>query len=175
MKLRFVEGGGWDSKVIRWDTRCRWSHVEAFYGDYTVGAMLKDGVARRALTDPVYRRAVAYQIVEINTTVQANKIFDDFNQQQIGKPYDVRAIIGFGMGERDWRNPSAWFCSEDQVRALELAGIVQLPDDIPMWRITPRDVWLLLAGKVQLLNAATHQAMMLGNSNLVSFCPVVTA
>lgn len=147
MKLRFVQGGGWDSKIIQWDTRCRWSHVEAYYGGTTLGAMLKGGVQRRPLTDPAYRRAAAFQIVDIVATPEQNKIFDDFNVGQLGKPYDWRAIASFGLGSRDWTLDDSWFCSELQVRALHRAGILQLPFDIPVCRITPRDVWLLLAGK----------------------------
>jgi hypothetical protein len=64
--------------------------------------------------------------------------------EQDGKPYDWRAILGFGMGERDWRVPDSWFCSELQARALEVAGILNFPADVPMWRITPRDLWLLV-------------------------------
>lgn len=32
-------------------------------------------------------------------------------------------------------------------RALEVAGLLTLPKDIPVWRITPRDLWVLLAGR----------------------------
>lgn len=147
MKLRFVEGGGWDSKIIRWDTRCRWSHVEAFWDPYTVGAMLNGGVKKRTLDDSSYFRATAYQVVEIAADPAAERIFWNFIWSQVGRPYDWRAIASFGLGSRDWALDDSWFCSELQVRALQLAGILNLPLDIPVCRITPRDVWLLLAGK----------------------------
>jgi hypothetical protein len=153
MILRFVEGGGIDSRVIRYTTRCRWSHVEAMGGNtdnppnMTYGAMLKGGVKWRFVTDPVYHHAVAVETVNIAASSDQEAAFWAFLAEQEYKPYDVRAIVGFGLGERDWREEDSWFCSELQVRALEVAGLVKLPDDIPVWRITPRDVWLLLAGR----------------------------
>lgn len=172
IQLRFVQGGGWDSKVIRYDTRCRWSHVEAFYGDRTIGAMLNGGVRARQLNDDSYHKAISYQVVTIAADSFAEDAFNSFLHQQIGKVYDWRAIVGFGLGERDWRHEDSWFCSELQLRALELAKILVLPADIPMWRITPRDLWILLAGKCIL---AKGSRMMLGLQVAVSFATPVAA
>jgi hypothetical protein len=151
IQLRFVEGGGWDSKVIRYTTRCRWSHTEALSedGQKTFGAQLRGGVKWRLLADKCYRQATAYQTVQIPVAAEQYTRFWQFLTAQDGKPYDWRAILAFGMGNRDWRLPDAWFCSELDARGLELAGIVVLPKDIPVMRIDPRDLWVLLAGKGQ--------------------------
>ena len=166
MKLRFVQGGAWDSRLIEYTTRCRWSHVEALYDDHTLGAMLVGGVRFRSLKSPQYKHAVAYQVVEIAASPLTESHFDGFLEQQIGKPYDWRSILAFGLGQRDWRNPLAWFCSELVLRGLEFANIVQLPADIPMTRITPRDLWMLLAGKATLLPSG---ARLLAESASVTF------
>jgi hypothetical protein len=146
--LRFVEGGGWDSKLIRWDTRCQWSHVEFFdeARHQTLGAMLKGGCKYRDLSDPVYKHVVSTTFKHISCTPQQYELFYDFLQSQIGKPYDWRAILSFGLGNRDWREEDSWFCSEWQLRALEVASILTLPPDIiQVSRLTPRDAWVLSA------------------------------
>lgn len=148
LTLRFVEGGGWDSKIIRWDTRCKWSHVE-FYDEFTgvtLGAMLDGGIKRRMLCDSEYRHTVSDSYLDIHVTPYQFTNYKRFLDCQLGKPYDWRAIVSFGLGQRDWREDDSWFCSELQARGLEVAGILKLPDDIPVWRITPRDLWVLVAG-----------------------------
>lgn len=148
MKLRFVEGGGLDSKVIRYTTRCRWSHVEALSGDEsrTFGAQLAGGVQWRSTKDPVYGGVVAFDCYELEASADQEAKFWNFLAAQNGKPYDWRAIVSFSLGTRDWREDDSWFCSELQARALEVAGFLTLPTDIPVWRITPRDLWVLVAG-----------------------------
>jgi uncharacterized protein YycO len=148
--LRFVEGGGWDSKVIRWDTRCHYSHVECLDpagASVTYGAMLQGGVKRRAFGDPEYKGAVNFKVVGIGATEAQQDAFYQFVFSQLGKPYDWKAIVSFGLGERDWRSPNSWFCSELMVGALEAAGMLQIPNDMPSWRITPRDAWMLVGVK----------------------------
>lgn len=148
IKLRFVEGGAWDSKIIRYDSRCRWSHVEVLSedGSLTFGAQLQGGVRWRSVKDACYNRALNYQVIELLATPAQHKAFWDFLLAQNTKPYDWRAIASFGLGERDWRENDSWFCSELQTRALECASLIHLPEDIPVSRITPRDLWVLIAG-----------------------------
>ena len=151
--MRFVEGGQFDSLVIRYATRCRWSHVEAIstgfharsFNGMTFGAMLFGGVGWRSQNSAAYRGVVGYELKTIRATADEESAFWEFLFAQDGKPYDWRAIVGFGLGERDWREADSWFCSELQARALEVAGLLRLPKDVPVWRITPRDVWLMTA------------------------------
>lgn len=42
----------------------------------------------------------------------------DFHRAQLGKPYDWRAIVDFGI-QRNWREDDAWFCSEEGTTAIE--------------------------------------------------------
>jgi uncharacterized protein YycO len=147
IKLRFVQGGQIDSKVIRWDTRCLWSHVECMWTDKTTfGAMLKGGVCERLLSNRNYKDVTATEVWEIQCSAGQENAFHDWMRRQNGKPYDWRAILSFGLGSRDWRAEDSWFCSELVSRALEVAELLKLPKDIPVNRITPRDVWVLIAG-----------------------------
>lgn len=143
--LRFIEGGKFiPSGIIEYATRCQWSHVEAIGAEGTFGAQLRGGVIWRRLHDNAYRGAKNVEICTLDCTGPQANLFWNFLLDQLNKPYDWRAIVGFGFGRRDWREDDSWFCSELQVRALEVAGLLKLPADIPMWRITPRDLWLLV-------------------------------
>lgn len=151
--LRFVSGGGWDSKVIQWHTCSQWSHVENYDGMHaeTFGAMLDGGVKWRKLDDAQYKNAVAIKIFPLQVSDLEYKLYRDFLREQNNKPYDWRAIVSFGFGgqtfhPRNWREDDSWFCSELICRALEVAGVLKLPQDIPASFVTPRDVWALIAG-----------------------------
>ena len=143
--LRFVQGQAWDSHVIEWGTRCRWSHTEAVMNDRdTLGAMLHGGVKVRSMSEPCYGNVKASETWAVPAAPGQVGAFWGFLDAQIGCPYDWRAIVSFGLGERDWRAPGAWFCSELQARALEVAGVILLPKALPVERITPRDVYMLI-------------------------------
>lgn len=153
--LRFVSGGGWDSKIIRYRTRSKWSHVENYdpLTAETYGAMLKGGVTHRSLLDEQYAKATDTKIVSLKLSDEEFLLYQRFLVEQFGKPYDWRAIAGFAMGERkfpfyprNWREDDSWFCSELICRALEVAGVLKLPEDVPSCFITPRDVWAFTAG-----------------------------
>ncbi len=65
----------------------------------------------------------------------------EFVRSQLGKPFDKQAMYAFlrdraGIPKtgRDWRDPVAWFCSEVQVRGLEVGGL------FPYRLIQPKDV-----------------------------------
>lgn len=67
------------------------------------------------------------------------QVFYKFVGDQIGKPYDKGAIVRLALGtaakllpERDWHNERAWFCFENCMGALAAAGIVNLPDGLPV-------------------------------------------
>lgn len=70
-----------------------------------------------------------------------------WTRAQVGKPYDWSAIAGFvwrdGRPEkRDWKNQSAWFCSELIEAAFSEVYAPLLQDSGVYNRITPRDLLL---------------------------------
>ena len=58
--------------------------------------------------------------------------------QQIGKPYDWRALFGF-LFHRDWTEPDSWFCSELVAWSAQQGGARWFRSDA-LNRITP---WLI--------------------------------
>lgn len=129
---------GW---IIRFGTRCSWSHVDAVLPDgRLLGARIKGGVQIR---EPGYAHFAHTQRVMIETDL-STAVYEQLHTQ-IGKPYDWRAIAAFIFGDRDWREEDSWFCSELQLWAVEQAGFFPKPISIPSDRLSPRDQWLLLS------------------------------
>ena len=146
IRLRFVRGSAWDSRVIEYQTRAWCSHAEAVWDlRETLGAMLNGGVLVRSVDDRAYRGVVRAETWAIPCQGPQAEKFGTFLDNQIGKPYDWRAILSFGLGERDWRAPDSWFCSELQAAALEAAGLLTMTPCLPVSRITPRDLFMLVS------------------------------
>lgn len=151
MIIRFVSGGGWDSRLIEWGTDCEWSHVEAVRGSQTFGAQLKGGVKWRSFLDPCYSGLVKSIEVKIDCPSLQESRFWSFMAAQAGKDYDWRAIPAFVPGlrwtarGRTWRDDDRWFCSELVLAALEDANLVRIPDDTAITSYSPRDAWVILA------------------------------
>jgi hypothetical protein len=85
-------------------------------------------------------------VVHVPATPDQTDKFYAFLRDQIGKPYDDKAVIGLGLG-RDWRSPDSWFCSELDAAALCACGIFppHLADELN--HVTPRDLLLILSGR----------------------------
>lgn len=79
--------------------------------------------------------------------------FNNFLQGQIGKPYDMEAILGFAVG-RDWRNPNAWFCSELIAAALESGGWFPFGLATPANKLDPDDLLLATSARADVRLAA---------------------
>jgi len=152
LALRFVRGTGLDSKIIEWETRAWTSHVEFAYRndeggfDRTFGAQLKGGVLWRLVSDPCYADVVRTETWEIEIGYDQKMRLYEVITETMGLPYDWRAIIAFAFGERDWREPDSWFCSEWASMMLEKLGVAKFPQKVPFDRITPRDVYLIFTG-----------------------------
>jgi hypothetical protein len=91
-----------------------------------------------------YARFTRKLVVTIATDTANAQSFDTFLRAQLGKPYDLRAIIGFALG-RDWRESDSWFCSELVAAALETAKIFPYRLATPANKIDPDDLLLALS------------------------------
>jgi hypothetical protein len=152
IRIRFVTGNDFISNAIRIGERDGWAtHTEAFVDGAWVGAHIDGGVEARP---PGYDRATLTRelIVDLETSPATAEAFEMFLAEQIGKPYDTTAVIGLGFG-RNWREPDSWFCSELIAAALEACGYLpklSAPDN----HISPRDLLLVLSGRVAIPDAA---------------------
>lgn len=122
IRLQFSRQADLVSDVIAWFTQGEFSHVDAIvYNDLLVGARTDHdpGVHARSSNYAVWAKKTVF---DIPCTLEQFIRFNDFLLDQLGKPYDHVAILGFVFG-RDWKQPDSWICSELQAAALEYAGI----------------------------------------------------
>lgn len=133
LRIRFVSGKGWDSRLIEWYSRCEWSHVEILHDHNngleteTFGAQLKGGLRWRDTTDPCYRGVRAVEIWEIPITDDQAQMVHQLTSAAWGASYDWPAILSFVLGPRlRLHLDGAYTCSAFIVgvlRALQLAVI----------------------------------------------------
>jgi hypothetical protein len=167
IRLRFVTGKSWISAAIRAGERDGWcTHVEAVMPDGTLlGAHLDGGVqARPAGYDKAEMTRELFveikdpyapdEIVRVggNGKLARENVFHDFLRAQVGKPYDTEAVLGLGVG-RNWRTADSWFCSELIAAALEACGYLPRLSAADN-HISPRDLLLVLSGRVSIPDAA---------------------
>jgi hypothetical protein len=112
------------SAAIRYGTHSKYSHVEAITDDHKrLGALSKGGVQIR---DYDYDKFTSELQLSFWVTSQQHRIFWDFLNNQVGKPYDKWAIAAFiipSIRKEDWRDNSHWFCSELIGAAEEQIGL----------------------------------------------------
>ena len=127
VKLRFVRGMDFSSRVIAWFSSGHLSHVDAVLPDGTLLGARADiikGIPTGVQERPAGYEKVALEIVmEIPCTALQEVAFYRFLRSQRGKPYDRTAIWAFAFN-RDWHEADSWICSELQTAALEAAGIL---------------------------------------------------
>lgn len=144
--VRFVAGTGIASAMISRHTYGFWaSHADAIMPDSRkIGAEF-DGVKARA-ADYDKGQITKELVLELKVPSQTARQFYSFLEAQIGKPYDFSAVAAFAA-VRDWQQPDSWFCSELIAAALLECGYLR-PLAAETNKITPRDLLLILSGKV---------------------------
>jgi hypothetical protein len=150
IRIRFVTGNDPISVGIRAAEYGFWAtHAEAVMPDGTLlGAHVDGGVqARPADYDKgKFTRDLIVPIAVDDATAQ---VFHAFLSSQIGKPYDIEAILAF-VARRDWQRPDAWFCSELVAAALVACRWFASPLATEFNHITPRDLLLIISGRVNI-------------------------
>lgn len=122
--LQFVGSGGPINWIIKTRTNSGISHVDVVLANEDLlGSQLheKDGDGVR-IREPNYKKFDKIIRVNLQVTDEQYNKFWEFLLQQVGKPYDLMAIIGL-TAHRNWRETDSWFCSELVSAALEYAGI----------------------------------------------------
>lgn len=150
--LRFVTSNSPVSFGIRAAEYGFWaSHVEALMPDGTLlGAHVDGGVlARPRDYDRCEFARDLFVSIEMEPAMAA--AFYAFLRAQLGKPYDMEAIMAF-VARRDWQDQGAWFCSELQAAALAACGWFANPLATEFNHITPRDLLLIVSGRVNVNN-----------------------
>lgn len=135
--LQFAAEDGITAEAIKLYERGWPSHVDAIMPDGSLlGARIENGVAIRK---PGYVKFARTELIRLPAGEGIASVFYGFLRQQLGKPYDVKAIIAFAL-PRDWRDPRAWFCSELIAAALEQSCFFPHRLSSPANEVTPRDL-----------------------------------
>lgn len=158
IQIRLVWGYDAVSLLIRageHDGDCP-THAEAVMPDESLlGSHFIGGVMIRPKgydASPVTAPPLRDLVVALDTTPDQEDAWWAFLRAQVGKPYDVTAIAGLALN-RDWRAADSWFCSELMAAGLEACGYVGKLSSTDN-HISPRDLLLVLSGRVPVAEAA---------------------
>lgn len=146
IRVRFVRYTDLSSLAIRFFTYGFWAtHAEAILPDgRMVGAHFEGVVVKPpGWDDGCFSREL---VLELDVKPATADRFHRFMLDQVGKPYDFSAVLSF-VARRNWHSPDRWFCSELVAAALMKCGYLR-PLAVEANRISPRDLLLILSGKV---------------------------
>jgi hypothetical protein len=127
IKLQFVRERGPMPGLISWWGGGRFSHVDTVLDD---GRLLGARNDRRGgcprgvqVRPPGYTDFIIREVMAVPVTVEQKAAYLDFLRNQVGKPYDSRALWGF-VFNRDWHRADRWICSELVAAGAEQARII---------------------------------------------------
>ena len=120
------------SRFICWAQRCNYSHVEALFNGYSIGARTK-GVKK--YTD--FSHMINVRHMTIVCSDEQYRRFQEYLECKIGERYDWRAYLGF-MFFKNTHSSNRWFCSELILEAFNHAGM-SVVMNTPSYFCTPRD------------------------------------
>jgi uncharacterized protein YycO len=107
--IRFVDGGYWSHCGIITEDGMNVTH-----------ATMQKGVIRQSLTK-LQLDFPNHTIIDV--PVEDEDAAQAWLLQQVGKPYDFGALLGFVFDRGpDWSDDDKWYCSEMALMALLLAG-----------------------------------------------------
>jgi hypothetical protein len=140
--LAFYQGKSLVSRLIRWFTWSRYSHVAWLCRDGSViEAWHRGGVQRHQSLAEVHTPGTRVEIFKVLTheghelnNLQLGAI-EQFLAKQIGNRYDFWGILGFLTRAR-MEAHNAWFCSELVFAALRSVGVLPL-ERVAACKVTP--------------------------------------
>jgi hypothetical protein len=165
IKLQFSRSTENVSKLIAWACRSPFSHVDYVMDDGNLlGASdsphapyIEGNPSGVAIRPPDYQPFAIRRVASIYVPARVETRFAELMRSQLGEPFDNRAMHAVFQPDnshiRDWKDESAWFCSELKAWGLEEAGALDVPPLISKNRVTPADLLLIISHLVS--NAET--------------------
>lgn len=157
IKLQFSRSTENVSKLIAWACRTPFSHVDWVMEDGNLlgasdspNAPYLDGnPGGVAIRPPDYQPFAIRRIAHIYVPARVEARFAELMHSQLGEPFDSQAMHAVfkpdNSGSRDWRDSSAWFCSELKAWGLEEAGTFDVQPLVSKDRVTPADLLLMVS------------------------------
>jgi hypothetical protein len=167
IKLQFSRSTELVSLLIAKACRSQFSHVDAVLEDGNLlgasdspKAPIIEGNPRGvAIRPPDYQAFAIRRIAHIYVPTRVEARFNDILRSQLGEPFDNTAMHRVFNSEPDpeqnWKDASAWFCSELKAYSAEEAGVFDVPPIITMNKVTPNDLLLMLSHLI--VNAETFR------------------
>lgn len=152
--LQFVSTADFGSKVIEWFSAGQVAHVDAVLEDGRLLGARSEAIG--GAPPGVQIRTANYEdfsvVVRAVLPAPADMVakFYELTRAEVGKPYDEEGIIAFIFG-RDWRDDSAWFCSELVGAMLERCGYFPNPLATPANKLTPSGLLLACSARVPIV------------------------
>lgn len=128
------QGKGFVSRLIRWQTRSKYSHVSIEIDGINYEAW-QDGVIKRRW-DEGHRPGTKVTVFEVKGHPVPALVLKAL-KAQLGKGYDYRAVARF-LTRRKVQLDSRWFCAELVAWCLAYGGVVL--QHLPPSYLSPRDV-----------------------------------
>jgi len=165
IRLQFSRSTELVSLLIAKACRSPFSHVDAVLEDGNLlGAsdspnapFVSGNPGGVAIRPPNYQPFAIRRIAHVYVPQRVETRFYDLLHSQLGEPFDNSAMHAVFSGNisdpRDWKDESAWFCSELKAWCLEEAGALDVPPLISKNRVTPPDLLLIISHLVS--NAET--------------------
>lgn len=139
IRLQFVRERDFSSQVIAWFSAGHVSHVDTLLDDDQLLGARSDSVGGAPpgvqIRPPDYADFAVRVVMAVPVTVEQKAVYLAFLDDQVGKPYDYKAIWAF-LFNRNWRETDSWICSELAAAAAERASIVP-PLFLAANKITP--------------------------------------
>jgi len=119
-------------------------HVDAVTPDGTyIGAHLRGGVQElRPGYDAGFKREL---FVNLRAPAEQDAVFFAFLRSHLGEPYDPISVLYFWgpFASFNWHDPGAWECAQFIGTALIACGWLPVNKEVPVGRLTPRDLYWL--------------------------------
>lgn len=137
--VHFCKSDDLGGRILRLFLMSKWNHVAVQIGNAVYESVSGAGVIKRRPAD--FSKAWD-RISSVEVYVPSQLAALRFLNDQLGKPYDWKAILAFPF-RGSWQDRAGWFCSELVYECLRV-GAALASDRLPANRITPRDLWVAI-------------------------------
>jgi hypothetical protein len=157
IKLQFSRSTELVSLLIAKACRSDFSHVDAVLEDGNLlGAsdspkapFIEGNPCGVAIRPPDYQPFAIRRMAHIYVPARVEAKFYEILRSQLGEPFDNSAMHAVFSGRpnngRNWKDESAWFCSELKAWAFEESGAFDVLPLISKDRVTPPDLLLMIS------------------------------
>ena len=139
MRIHFYRGSGFLGWAIRWRTWGKYAHVAIEIDGWIYEAIEGKGVIKRAICSSPEKCNPCNCQEKSDLVLKAPKAIKGrakrFLEDQVGKPYDYWAILGF-VSRRNRQEDDKFFCSELLAEMMVHCGL-PLFDRVDAWKISP--------------------------------------